>query len=206
MNYTQKIEDIIKKLKTRRSKNIIYAIIGITIVAWFGYRFYAVNAEHRFKVFNITRNNLDNGTPVSVLKMEEKKGVLYEPLTVKNNTAFVSGARVNIFKPGQKSGDCKITFVSKNIDLDTGMHVIRTSGCKDGMHYIEKEKVGFYVPVSAMNGNSVYVTDNDTAKAREIVVADRDAQNVLVKSGLSESDIVILSKVKDGEKIKIIED
>lgn len=206
MNYTQKIEDIVKKLKTRKSKNIIYAIVGITVVAWFGYRFYAVNAEHRFKVFNITRNNLDNGTPVEVLTVQEKKGILYEPLTVKDNKAFVSGARVNIFKAGQKSDNCKITSVSKNIDLDTGMYIIRTSGCADGMHYIEKEKVGFYIPVSALTGDSVYVVNNDVAEIREIIIADRDSQNVLVKSGLSESDIVILSKVKNGEKIKIIED
>lgn len=206
MNYTQKIEDLVKKLKTRKSKNIIYAVIGISVVVWFGYRFYTVNAEHRFKVFNITRNNLDNGTPVKVLVAQEKKGILYEPLTVKANTAFVSGARVNIFKSGQKSGNCRIVSVSKNIDLDTGMHIVKTSGCTDGMHYIEKEKVGFYVPVSALTGNSVYVVNNDVAEIREIIISDRDAQNVLVKSGLSESDIVILSKVKNGEKIKIIEE
>ena len=206
MNYTQKIEDLVKKLKTRKSKNIIYAVIGISVVVWFGYRFYTVNAEHRFKVFNITRNNLDNGTPVKVLTMQGKKGILYEPLTVKANTAFVSGARVNIFKSGQKSGNCRIVSVSKNIDLDTGMHIVKTSGCTDGMHYIEKEKVGFYVPVSALTGNSVYVVNNDVAEIREIIISDRDAQNVLVKSGLSESDIVILSKVKNGEKIKIIEE
>ena len=123
MNYKQKIENIVKKLNTRKSKNKIYAIVVISIVAIFGYRFIRVYQEHRFEVFNIIRVNKDNGTPVEVLRMEKKNGVLYEPLTIKNNRAFVSGARINIFKPGQKSGNCKIVSVSHNIDLDTGMNV-----------------------------------------------------------------------------------
>lgn len=203
MNYTQKIENVVKKLNTRRSKNIIYAIIVFAVVAAFGYRFYMVAMENKFQVFNIARNNLDNGTPVAVLKMEKTDGVLYEPLTIKNNTAFVSGARVNIFRVGQKSGKCKIVSVSKNIDLDTGMYVIKTKNCTDGLQYIEKEKNGFYVPTYAVNGNSLYVVNNGVATIREIEIEDRDAQKILIKSGINYGDTVILSKVKNNEKIKI---
>lgn len=203
MNYTQKIENVVKKLNTRKSKNIIYAIIVFAVVAAFGYRFYMVAMENKFQVFNIARNNLDNGTPVAVLKMEKTDGVLYEPLTIKNNTAFVSGARVNIFRVGQKSGKCKIVSVSKNIDLDTGMYVIKTKNCTDGLQYIEKEKNGFYVPTYAVNGNSLYVVNNGVATIREIEIEDRDAQKILIKSGINYGDTVILSKVKNNEKIKI---
>ena len=202
MNYKQKIENIVRKLNTRKSKNKIYAIVVISIVAIFGYRFIRVYQEHRFEVFNIIRVNKDNGTPVEVLRMEKKNGVLYEPLTIKNNRAFVSGARINIFKPGQKSGNCKIVSVSHNIDLDTGMHIIRTQNCSNGLQYIEKEKVGFYIPTSAINGNTVYIVNDGVAKVREITIGDRDAQNALIQSGIEDGDIVILSKVKDNEKIK----
>ena len=202
MNYTQKIENIVKKLNTRKSKNIIYTIIIFSVVAIFGYRFLRVYQEHSFEVFNIIRANKDNGTPVEVLHIEKKNGILYEPLTIKNNRAFVSGARINIFKPGQKSGNCKIVSVSHNIDLDTGMHIIRTQNCPNGLQYIEKEKVGFYIPISAINGNTVYVVNNDIATIREIKIADRDAQNALIQSGITDGDIVILSKVKNNEKIK----
>ena len=202
MNYTQKIENIVKKLNTRKSKNIIYTIIIFSVVAIFGYRFFRVYQEHSFEVFNIIRVNKDNGTPVEVLHIEKKNGILYEPLTIKNNRAFVSGARINIFKPGQKSGNCKIVSVSHNIDLDTGMHIIRTQNCPNGLQYIEKEKVGFYIPISAINGNTVYVVNNDIATIREIKIADRDAQNALIQSGITDGDIVILSKVKNNEKIK----
>jgi hypothetical protein len=126
-------------------------------------------------------------------------------LTIKNNTAFVSGSRVNVFRAGQKSGDCKIVSVSHNIDLDTGMHVIKTKNCKDGLQYIEKEKNGFYVPMSAISGNVVYVENQSVAEKREIKIDDQDAQNALIKSGLQDGDNVILSNVKDNEKIKVME-
>lgn len=199
----EKIEQTLKNLNTPKNKKIIYRTLVVLAVLLVGYRFYSVERENSFKVFNIIRNNMKNGTPVEVIKMEKTNGVLLEPLTIKNNRAYVSGSRISVFKPGQKIGDCKIVSVSHNIDLDTGMHVIKTSGCKDGLQYVEKEKNGFYIPVSAIHGNVVYVADNGVARIRETVIEDRDAQNALIKSGISEEDIVILSNVTDNEKIKI---
>ena len=204
MTITEKIENIVKKLKTRKSKNIIYCLVVGALVLMFGYRFYVVARERGTDVFNITRNNIENGTPVEILTMSETDGVLYEPITIKNNRAYVSGARINTFKVGQKIGDCKIVSVSHNIDLDTGMHVIKTDKCSNGLQYVEIAKRGLYVPTSAVRGNSVYVVDSGVARSRDIIISGRDLQNVLVKSGLQNGDVVILSDVKDGEKIKII--
>ena len=199
----EKIEQTLKNLNTPKNKKIIYRTLVVLAVLLVGYRFYSVERENSFKVFNIIRNNMKNGTPVEVIKMEKTNGVLLEPLTIKNNRAYVSGARISVFKPGQKIGDCKIVSVSHNIDLDTGMHIITTAKCQNGLQYVEKEKNGFYIPVSAIHGNVVYVADNGVARIREIVIQDRDAQNALIKSGISEEDIVILSNVTDNEKIKI---
>ena len=204
MNWSEKIENIVKKLKTRKSKNIIYCVVVGILVLVFGYRFYAVARERGSDVFNIARNNIENGTPVNVLTASETDGVLYEPLTIKNNRGYVSGARVNTFKSGQKLGDCKIVSVSHNIDLDTGMHIIKTDKCSDGLQYVEIAYRGFFIPVSAVRGNTVYGVDSGVARSRDIVILNRDLQNVLVKSGLQKDDIVILSDVKDGEKIKIV--
>jgi hypothetical protein len=201
---TERIENFVNKLKTKKSKNVIYLICALAVIGCFSYRFYTVYKENSRDVFNIVRNNIENGTPVETLKMSETDGVLYEPLNIKHNRAYVSGARVNKFKSSQKIGDCKIVSVSKNIDLYTGMHIIKTSLCKDGLQYVEYNKRGFYVPVSAVYGNSVYVVNGDKAQMRDIVIQARDSQNVLVKSGLKNGDIVILSKVKDNEKIKIM--
>ena len=200
---TERIENFVKKLHTRKSKNIIYAIFLTLVFSVFAYRFYAVSSENNFEVFNIVRNNAQNGVPVHVLKMQKTDGILYEPLTIKNNRAFVSGVRLSAFKAGQKVGDCKIVAVSYNIDLDTGMHVIRTSGCADGLQYAENKKNGFYIPVSALHGNNVLVAENGIAQSREVVIENRDLENVLIKSGINAGDVVILSSVQQGEKIKI---
>lgn len=200
---TEKIENVVKKLKTRKSKTIIYTIVIVLIAMAFGYRFYAVSQENNFEVFNIIRNNEANGIPVHVLTMQKTDGVLFEPLTIKNNRGFVSGARRGYFKTGQKIGNCKIVSVSDNIDLDTGMYVIKTSGCKNGLQYAENKKNGFYIPVSALQGNTVYVVNGDVAKLRQVSVENRDLQNALIKSGINEGDVVILSNVKENQKIKI---
>lgn len=203
MTKTERIENFVKKLKTRKSKNAIYTLFVAVVVSCFGYRFYSVSQENNFDVFNIVRNNMANGLPVDVLIMHKTDGVLFEPLTVKNNIAYISGSRINDFKVGQKIGDCKIISVSKNIDLDTGMHVIKTSKCVDGLQYAENTKNGFYVPVSAIYGSSVYVVNKGVATIRDIVIENRDAQNALIKSGLKDGDVVILSHVQNNQKIKI---
>ena len=200
---TERIENFVKKLHTRKSKNIIYTIFISLVVSVFVYRFWAVASENNFEVFNIIRHNAQNGVPVHVLNMQATDGVLYEPLTIKNNRAVVSGVRLSAFKAGQKVGDCKIVSVSHNIDLDTGMHIIRTAGCKDGLQYAENRKNGFYVPVSAVRGNTVFVAENGIAQSREIVIENRDLENVLIKSGINAGDVIILSSVENGEKIKI---
>ena len=193
-----------KKAKFRKYKNFGYTIIIMFVVSVFGHRFQQIDQENKFEVFNVIRNNLNVGTPVETLKMERKSGVLYEPLTVKNNVAFVSGNRVNIFKPGQTAGQCKIVSVSKKIDLDTGMYVIKTSKCQNGLQYIERKHNGFFVPVSAIAGNTIFVVDNGVAQERNVVIQYQDAQNALIKSGLQDGDVVILSNVKNNEKVQII--
>ena len=109
---TEKIESIIKKLKTRESKKIIYTIIICIVACIFAFRFYMVAKENSFEVFNIIRNNAQNGTPVEIIEMKKTNGVLLEPLTIKNNRGFVSGKRLNLFHAGQKIGNCKIVSVS----------------------------------------------------------------------------------------------
>jgi hypothetical protein len=83
------------------------------------------------------------------------------------------------------------------------MHVIRTKNCENGLQNVELKANGFYVPVSAIVGNTVFVADGEIAHAREIVISGRDSQNALIKSGLNDGDIVILSDVRDNQKIKI---
>lgn len=200
----ERIENLIKKLKTRKVKNIIYTIVISVVVGVFCFRFYTVAQEKNRSVFNITRNNIEHGTPVTVMKIQETDGILYEPLNIKNNKAYVSGARVKLFFAGQSLGDCQIISVSHGIDLDSGMHLIKTKKCSDGLKYAQQKRRGFYVPVSAVFGNVVYVVKDGVAHARDIIVVARDSQNVLIKSGIQNDDIIVLSNVKDNEKIQVV--
>ena len=102
------IEDIVKKLKTKKSKNIIYLLIFIVLGGWFAYRFYTVANERNTDVFNIIRNDAEYGTPVEIMQIHKTDGVLYEPITIKNNKAYVSSARVKMFRANQTVGNCKI--------------------------------------------------------------------------------------------------
>lgn len=204
MTKTERIENIVKFLKTRKSKNVIYTVVITLVVILFASRFYTIHQENNFQVFNILRDNNVNGVPVNVLTMEKTDGVLYEPLTIKNNRAYVSGARIKVFKTGQKVGNCKIVSVSHAIDLDTGMHVIKTSNCGNGLQYVENRRNGYYVPASAVYGTNVYVMENGVAKLRDITIDGRDSQNVFVKSGLNDGDVVILSHIENDQKVKII--
>ena len=200
----EKIENLVNKLKTRKVKNIIYLTIICFVIGVFAFRFYTVAQEQNRTVFNVTRNNIIKGTPVKILEVQEKQGVLYEPLNVKNNRAYVSGGRVKMFHVGQSLGDCNIVSVSHNIDLDSGMYVIKTNKCSDGLKYAQNIKTGFYLPVSAIHGNVVYVVNSGVAKAVKVDFDARDSQNILIKSGLKNGDVVVLSNVQDNEKIQII--
>lgn len=204
MNFGEKIENIVKQLKTRKSKNIIYLILAMVTLFCFGYRFYRVSSEGNTNVFNIARDNLKNGVPVETLRVTQQDGILHEPITIKNNRAYVSSARVGLFESGQNLGDCKIVSVSRNIDLDSGMHVIKTDNCDDGLKYAANQKHGFFIPQYAVHGNVVYVVDSGIARVRNIEIGGRDTQNVLITTGINDGDMVILSDVKDGQKIRII--
>ena len=200
-SYFKAIKQIRQHYIRFREFNVVLISIA---VACFGYRFYRVASEGNTNVFNIVRNDLKNGTPVETLIATQTKGVLYEPITIKNNRGYVSGVRVKLFYNGQNMGDCKIVSVSKDIDLDSGMHVIKTSKCKDGLKYAENIKTGFLVPTSSVRGNTVYVADAGVARMRNVEIDGHDAQNVLIKSGINDGDVIILSDIKDGQKIKIV--
>ena len=83
------------------------------------------------------------------------------------------------------------------------MYVVKTSNCSNGLQYVENVKNDFYIPVSAIHGNTVYVVDGDVARGVNIEIENQDMQNALIKSGIQNGDVVILSDVQNNQKIKI---
>lgn len=181
----------------------IWILITVVVVGWVVFRFSAIGSEHARAVFNADRIAIESGAPVDVIVVGKGTGVLREPIHVKNNRALVSGNRVGKFAAGQKIGNGKIVSVAQRIDLDSGMYVIRTSGVADGLNYAESAAVGYYVPVYAINNSTVMVAENGNAVARTVKIANQDSDNALIVGGLSDGDIVILSHVDAGERVKI---
>ncbi len=197
------MDKIKRNLQSKQTKSIFYGACVVALVGWVIFRFAAIGAENALLVFNPARSAIDTGAPVYVQEMTATDGVLYEPVAVRNNRAYVSGARIATLRPGQKIGDGKIVSVSKNIDFDTGMYLVRTSGVADGLQYAQIPANGYFVPVYAVKDNSVMVVQNGRASVRNVTVSRQDAQNAYITSGLMDGDVVILSTIADGAKVQI---
>lgn len=187
---------------TQRLKKILSVLIIVGIVFWVAFRIWVLVVERNQVVFNAARASAENGIPVSVMIAQNDTDVLYEPLTIKNNRALVTGARVGLFRAGQSVSTGKIISVSSKIDLDTGMYVIKTRGVSDGLQYAEYRRNGYFVPVYAVHDNQVFVIENGVATPHKVVIAREDANRMLITRGLNDGDRVILSNVSSGDKVQ----
>ena len=186
----------------KKVKKIIYAAGVAVLIGWFVFRFVMVIIEnHRF-VFNPVRDANKNGTFVETVVAKRQNGIIRIPLAVKNNRAFVSANRLGKLKTGQKIGNGKITSVSKTIDFEYGMYVVKTSGVTDGVNWVEIPENCFFVPVYAVRGASVMVLQSGVAVPQGVVISTQDADNACISSGLNNGDVIILSKVDSETKVK----
>ncbi len=200
----KKIWEKIKNMDSH-SRNHIIMRVGLALFAILViYRFVAFGMIQHKSVFNLTRDAEQNGAPVSVIEMQKSDGVIYEPLFVNNNRGYISSMRVGRFKPGQKiTGGGEVVSVSQSLDLDTGMHVIRTRGATNGAHTVEIHEKGFYVPTDAIKNGTVFVVRDGVARAVLVNVIRGDGKNTMI-TGVSDGDIVITSHIADGNLVKIV--
>ncbi len=199
------MEGLRAKFQNKRTRHMAYAVLIGVMVLWVIYRFAAIAAEGRLAVFNPVRSAAEIGAPVETMIVQNKSGILREPILIQNNRGYVSYARVGKFAAGQKIGDGKITSVSSQIDLDTGMYIVRTRGASNGTQYAEYVAKGIFVPVYAVTNNTVMVARDGVANAVQVTVARQDADNALITSGLKDGDVVILSNIDDAAPVKILQ-
>ncbi len=200
------MEKLHMTIHSKRFKHVMHAGLAVLMIGWVVFRFWAVASENSRNVFNASRAAADVGAPVLAINIEYKTGVLYEPLAIKNNRAYVTGDRAAKLRAGQRVGNGQIVSVSRGIDLDTGMFVVRTRDVPDGLHYAEFSANGFFVPLYAIKDNSVYVVQDGIATPRNIQIARQDSETAYVSSGLNAGDIVILSTVNSGDKVSVQND
>ena len=201
----EKLQQLMGKMKQPRARKIMSIGLVAALVLWVVFRFTMIGIENARSVYNAARVAETDGVPVVVQQIERTSGVLREPIAVKSNRAYVASGRAHKFGAGQHVAGGVIVSVSPDIDLDSGMHVVRTRGVADGLQYAEFRATGHFVPVYAVNNGVVMVADGDIARARDVVVARQDAENALISSGLNDGDVVILTRVSDGEKIQVKE-
>ena len=194
----------IEKLNNQRTRHIFLRILFGLFVLMFVYRFVMFGMEQNKTVFNLTRDANANGVPVNVVEMHETDGVIYEPLFINDNRGLVSGMRIARFRVGQKiTGGGEIVSVSNSLDLDSGMHIVRTRGVTNGAHSVEIRASGFYVPTYAVQNGNVFVVRDGVAHVVSVNVIRRDADNTMI-TGVADGDVVITSHITDGALIKVI--
>lgn len=203
----EKIKEKIVRVKewaaTPRAKKRLYIALVVILAGWVLFRFAVIGAQHRLQVYNPARAAITDGIPVAVLEMKRAPGVILEPLTIKNNRAYVSGARAGLLRAGMKVGAGEIVSVATNIDLDTGMHVVRTRGVANGLQFAEFRANGYFVPVHAIDAESVFVARDGIAHRTAVKIGRQDRDNAYITSGLNDGDMVIVSRVADGDKVSI---
>jgi len=186
-----------------RNKKRLYAALVLVLAGWVVFRFAVIGAQHRLQVYNPARAAAANGTPVAVMEIKRAPGIVREPLTIKNNRAYISGARVGLLRAGMPVGDGEIVSVGAGIDLDTGMHVVRTRGAADGLQFAEFRANGYFVPVYAVEADAVYLMRDGVAVRTPVQITRRDIDTAYVTAGLNDGDVVILSRVADGTKVVV---
>ncbi|MBO4672385.1 MAG: hypothetical protein J5608_01900 [Alphaproteobacteria bacterium] len=192
-----------KKFDDKKINKTLWYVVIIGFAFWFVYRFIMVAVESRMTVFNPVRDMQKNGIVVSSVVAHRRDGVIKMPIVIKDNKAYVSGPRKAKLNPGQKMDGGEIVFVSKNLDFDSGMYVVRTRSVADGINYVQIPESGFFVPTYAVRDGKVMIAENSIATERQIESCGQDADIVCISSGLVDGDIVILTKVDNGQKIKI---
>jgi hypothetical protein len=196
------MDKIQQALRSKKIKHTFFIALVAIMVGWVVFRFIAFASENARFVYNASRVASENGLPVEYVTVNIESGTLYEPLSVKNNRAYVSGERASKMRAGQKIENGKITFVSKNVDLNTGMYLVRTSGVSDGLHFAEFTTDGIFVPLYAVSDNSVMIVDKGVTVPRNVKIARQDSETAYIESGLQPGDIVVLSNVQPGVKVK----
>ena len=184
-------------------KKFVYALVALGFVGIVTYRVVQISYENRRDIFNAERAAEIFGIPAETILVQIERNTLLTPVAVRDGRIFVANGRVHQFRPGQRlSNGGRITSVSRNIDMNTGLFIIRASG-ENGNHFAEMEYDGVFLPLSAISDNIVMVSENQIAVTREVSIIAADAERAVV-TGLTEGDIVILTQVEPGRKIKPI--
>ena len=186
----------------KKLKKNVYTAVLVVLVGWFIYRFVMVAIESRMVVFNPVRDANKNGVLVETVVADKKDGVINFPISIKNNRAYVSGHARAKLSAGQKIAEGgTVAYVSNSLDYDSGMYVVKTQGANDGVNNVEITCSGYFVPSYAVRDGVVMIEKLGIATAQKVKVVATDSDSACISGGLDDGDVVILSKVLNGQKV-----
>jgi len=159
---------------------VVLSVIIMTSLA-FAYRIRQIRQESNHVVNNIVRIHREMGAPEEYVIAEKTNDFLREPIFIENGRALVSRGRVRLFAAGQRiSGtDARITSVSSNLDLHTGMFVVRVSKRLNGQFFAERRFDGFFLPLEAILPDHARVISRDVE--RQVVAGLREGERVVLR-------------------------
>lgn len=186
----------------------LYTLCAAFIAAIIIYRIAALVREANRPVYNIARIQVSQGTPVETLELQPG-GELKFSLSFRNGRAFVANdirlkLRKNM-KVESEEWNAEIINVSNNIDFDTGLYEIRIDKKINGEGYAIEKVDGILIPRLALSGNQVWINEDGIARVKKIRIANHDAEQILVQTGLEAGDQLIVSSTAnliDGVKVK----
>lgn len=191
-----------REFNEKKLKKNVYTAVFVVLVGWFIYRFVMVAIESRMVVFNPSRDANKNGVLVETVVADKKDGVINFPIAIKNDRAYVSGHASRKLRAGQKIAEGgTVAYVSNSLDYDSGMYMVKTKGANDGVNNVEIPCSGYFIPVYAVRGGIVMIEKSGIATAQNVKVVATDSVSACISGGLSDGDVVILSKVSNGQKV-----
>jgi len=192
-----------KKFNDKKVKKNFYTAVLVVLALWFVYRFVMVAIESRMTVFNPFRDAEQNGILVDTIVTEQKTDVIKTPLSVENNRAYVSAVHRRGLKVGQKIGGGEIVYVANQLDLDTGMYVVKTKNVDDGVVYTESECNGYFIPAYAVRDSVIMRAESGISVAVPVNIIANDSEFACVSGDVHDGDIIVLSKVEVGQKVNV---
>jgi len=192
-----------KKIDDKKLKKNVYTAVLVVLALWFVYRFVMVAIEAHMNVFNPIRDVEKNGIVVDTIIAEQKTGVIKTPLSVEDNRAYVSAAHRHLLKVGQKVGNGTIVSVANQLDLNTGMYIVRTRNVDDGVAFAETDCVGFFVPTYAVRDNTIMRAESSMAAPVSVTVIASDSDFSCVSGDIQDGEVIVLSKVEPGQKVNV---
>lgn len=192
-------------LATPKAKKIMLRVAAGLIVFWVAFRIVMLILTGRQAVFNVARFTAENGVPVNVVVMAKTDGVISTPVAVRSNTAHVASSVAHLLRAGMKIGEGEIVSVSSGLDLDSGMHLVRTRGVSDGLHFAQYRAKGYFIPAYAVVNDAVMVVESGHAATRMVKVARADSENALISDGLKDGDVVIVSHIDAGAPVQVLD-